>query len=138
MHDALQLAHSAREDEGVPNDDLVVGLLRNLPTFLDGLVKPFHHVDDAVVKAHARRGQAALVMAVNQAYTQISLKCDKMLAQRRLGDMHLLRRRLDRLALRPDDEFLKHVCSHTIPLAYLAIRRATRAHPPIPSIAPYI
>ena len=30
------------------------------------------------------------------------------------------------------------VCSHTIPLAYLAIRRATRAHPPIPSIAPYI
>lgn len=138
MHDALQLAHSTREDEGVPNDDLVVGLLRNLPTFLDGLVKPFHHVDDAVVKAHTRRGQAALVMTIDQAYTQISLKCDKMLAQRGLGDMHLFRRRLDRLALRPDDEFLKHVCSHTIPLAYLAIRRATRAHPPILSASPYI
>lgn len=138
MHDALQLAHSAREDVGVPNDDLVVGLLRNLPTFLDGLVKPFHHVDDAVVKAHARRSQATLVMAIDQAYPQFSLKRDEMLAQRGLGDVHLLRRRLDRLALRPDDEFLKHVCSHTIPLVRLAIRQTAQAHPSIPSAAPYI
>ena len=136
MHDALQLAHSTREDEGVPNDDLVVGSLRNLPTFLDGLVKPFHHVDDAVVKAHARRGQAALIVAIDQAYPQFILKRNEMLAQR--GDVHLLRRRLDRLALRPDDEFLKHVCSHTIPLVRLAIHQMAQAHPSIPSAAPYI
>ena len=65
MHDALKLAHSARKDEGVPNDNLVVGLLRNLPTFLNGLVKPLHHVDDAVVEAHARRRQAALVVPID-------------------------------------------------------------------------
>ena len=128
MHDALKLAHSARKDEGVPNDDLVVGLLRNLTTFLNGLVKPFHHVDDAVVEAYARRRQAALVVPIDQAYPQFSLKRNEMLAQRGLGDVHLLRRRLDRLALRPDDELLEHVCSHAIPLVRLTIRLLARAH----------